>query len=151
MAGTRSTLAARTTYYSGVRMRSRLEATFAQRLDALALAWDYEPACFAGPTGQYLPDFKVQGLAFRPIDGPDRPDTGVVVEVPAYIEVKPASLLRDWPAVNAVGHRMGLVWDSVPDAELQVVFPETGDAFTIQQAWGEWFHTNPSWFSEGVR
>lgn len=53
------TTAARPTSYRGTSMRSRLEATFAQALDAAGIAWEYEPLALAGRAGQWLPDFRI--------------------------------------------------------------------------------------------
>ena len=55
---------ARTTFYNGIRMRSRLEAAYAQHLDQSEWieSWEYEPSAFASETGQYLPDFRVEWL-----------------------------------------------------------------------------------------
>jgi hypothetical protein len=53
---------ARPTLYSGVQMRSRLEASFAAHLDELGFSWEYEPICFASRKGQWLPDFKCVGV-----------------------------------------------------------------------------------------
>ena len=52
-------LTARPTIYRGIQMRSRLEAHVARWLDTHPsfLPWEYEPTCFAGIAGQYLPDF----------------------------------------------------------------------------------------------
>ncbi|MCM3882244.1 hypothetical protein [Frankia sp. R82] len=52
---------ARPTMYAGTQMRSRLEADFAGWLDRQGLKWEYEPTCFAGPDGQWLPDFRLSG------------------------------------------------------------------------------------------
>ena len=49
----------RPTTYNGIKMRSRLEAHYAQHLDAFGLSWKYEPGTFADQSGQYLPDFLV--------------------------------------------------------------------------------------------
>ena len=51
---------ARPTVYNGIQMRSRLEATYAARLDRAGLTWSYEPRAY-GAKGrrQYLPDFEV--------------------------------------------------------------------------------------------
>lgn len=54
-----ATMQARPTTYAGVKMRSRLEAGFAQWLDRAHLAWSYEPRCYASKKGQWLPDFEV--------------------------------------------------------------------------------------------
>lgn len=50
---------ARPTTYNGVKMRSRLEAAWAEQFDSMGWAWKYEPECFATADGQYLPDFLV--------------------------------------------------------------------------------------------
>ena len=55
-----STIQARPTLYNGIQMRSRLEADYASCLDRGGIDWKYEPTCFAGPDGQWLPDFKTK-------------------------------------------------------------------------------------------
>jgi hypothetical protein len=52
---------ARPTIYKGTQMRSRLEADYAGFLDRVGADWSYEPTCFAGPSGQWLPDFLERG------------------------------------------------------------------------------------------
>ena len=86
---------ARPTTYNGIRMRSRLEASFAERLDAVGAPWQYEPQCFASPEGQYLPDFVVDG---------------------EYVEIKPP--VAD---LDAAHKRMHIILASEPDAVLYVV------------------------------
>lgn len=99
---------ARPTTYKGIQMRSRLEAQFAQWLDAGAFSWDYEPQCFADETGQYLPDFLVPGVG--------------------YIEIKPT----EEHAGDAL-RRMHVILSSVPTADLQVMVPATyGDRETFR-------------------
>jgi len=121
-------LKARPTTYRGVRMRSRLEATFAQHCDAVGLAWEYEPECFADETGQYLPDFKVSSGI-----------TGDDYEY-AYVEVKPtasqAELAR--PAMQRV-------WSSDRSAMLVSFFPDTEP--TCSEAWSFRWQSPPerSW------
>lgn len=69
-------LTPRPTTYSGVKMRSRLEAAWAEQFDAFGWDWEYEPECFAAAAaGQYLPDFRVT------IPGSNAD--------PLYVEVKP--------------------------------------------------------------
>jgi hypothetical protein len=110
---------ARPTFYRGVLMRSRLEADYASALDRAEYPWEYEPCCFGGPAGQWLPDFRTDD---------------------EYVELKPAGpLFADpWPgrraldatdvldarvvAVNKMLRRMTVVWDSEPDAGLRLVF-----------------------------
>ena len=99
---------ARPTTYKGIKMRSRLEANFAQTfLDAVHPGeWDYEPECFGSELGQYLPDFLINGGW--------------------YIEVKPASLPvtpgdprhPDTSMVDEVLERMEIIWASKPTAML---------------------------------
>jgi len=70
----------RPTVYNGVKMRSRLEAGFAQWLDQLGHGWKYEPECVAHPTlGQYLPDFVITNVM----------DLWANKVRDVYIEVKP--------------------------------------------------------------
>lgn len=100
---------ARPTTYKGIQMRSRLEASFAARLDAVSARWQYEPRCFANEHGQYLPDFQllnVSGSGF-------------------YVEVKPGSLLHGDEKtvignVDAVMEKMEIIWSSEPDAALEI-------------------------------
>src|SRR5215212_8417648 len=53
---------ARPTFYRGFQMRSRLEVTVAERLDAQGLVWKYEGPAYGSEGGQYLPDFQITGL-----------------------------------------------------------------------------------------
>ncbi|MBP7631878.1 MAG: hypothetical protein KA758_15605 [Acidimicrobiales bacterium] len=53
------TLTARPTTYKGTLMRSRLEAGYAAWLDHVGFDWSYEAHCYAGPGGQWLPDFTI--------------------------------------------------------------------------------------------
>jgi hypothetical protein len=89
----------RTTLYNGIKMRSRLEASWAAYLDRLGLAWVYEPMCFANQAGQYLPDFRVSDPAAT-----------------IYLEVK--GRIAD---PDALRRRMEIVWDSDPDVYLVIV------------------------------
>jgi hypothetical protein len=61
------------TSYAGCRFRSRLEARWAVALDQLGITWQYEAQGFHLPSGNYLPDFKVDGAAgpfFIEVKGP---------------------------------------------------------------------------------
>lgn len=124
-----TTLKARPTVYKGIRMRSRLEATYAAFLDRSEDPWVYEPCCFASEAGQYLPDFRIDDL---------RPGTGEPSRW--YIEVKPAYLLAYPDKVEAVQRRMEIVWASEPDAGLLLDFPMRGERFFRVQPMDEWFH-----------
>ncbi len=51
------------TRYKNYRFRSRLEARWAVYMDAMGIAWDYEPEGFdLGDSGYYLPDFYLPKL-----------------------------------------------------------------------------------------
>lgn len=101
---------ARPTVYKGIKMRSRLEADYASALDRDSVDWDYEPTCFAGPDGQWLPDFRIGAST--------------------YVEVKSAHLivwdnreLEDvYDRVDKILHQMTVAWQSEPKATLQLVF-----------------------------
>src|ERR1035441_10336982 len=106
-----SEIKARTTMYRGIKMRSRLEADFAGFLDRSGVEWDYEKPCFAGPDGQWLPDFRLPGA-----------------EVPVYFEIKPRSLLSDEDFdVDTILERMSVAWLTDPAAILQLKFWAWGD------------------------
>jgi len=98
-------LQARPTTYRGIRMRSRLEASFAALLDRVVaempgdVRWEYEPRAFANEYGQYLPDFALYDSSLPPY----------------YIEVKP-TLEQAFRALE----RVQIIWDSEPDAYLWV-------------------------------
>lgn len=110
---------ARPTTYKGIRMRSRLEADYAADLDRQCCRWEYEPECFAGPGGQWLPDF---GSTFAAV-GP------LVI----FDEVKPVEPLMDlldspqfFDHVDAIIGRMTVAWASRPDAMLRLVLWQYG-------------------------
>lgn len=88
----------RPTTYCGIRMRSRLEAKFAARYDALGLKWEYEPQAFASEHGEYLPDFRITSASgarwYVEVKGPPIADPGLLQT------------------------RMEIVWASEPNARL---------------------------------
>jgi 5-methylcytosine-specific restriction protein A len=90
--------------YAGTLMRSRLEASFAGFFNRLMpdLCLEYEPMCFAGPGGQYLPDFR-----FRAKRGWQ------------YIEIKP-----DYESAIGALEQMEIILESEPDACLSVWMPD---------------------------
>jgi hypothetical protein len=96
---------AKPTTYAGVRMRSRLEAAYAEFVESIGGTWTYEPDCFADHTGQYLPDFWVA-----------RDDSNGW-----FIEIKPESILRDREALPKALTRMEIIWSSVPHADITLV------------------------------
>lgn len=93
-------LIARPTTYAGTSMRSRLEARYAAWLDNVGINWTYEPRCFASPEGQYLPDFRLDGVEW--LGSPRR----------VYVELKPtpAAITREVRAKAAI------VFANEPDA-----------------------------------
>jgi hypothetical protein len=93
---------ARPTIHNGIRMRSRLEASFAAHLDNVGERWQYEPECYSSAAGQYLPDFVVRG---------------------GYYEVKPT---RE-AAIGGLA-RSHVILTSKPDATLFAVWPKGWDA-----------------------
>lgn len=102
-------LKARPTVYKGIKMRSRLEAGYAQWLDSWGCKWEYEPCAFGSETGQYLPDFLLPELWISWDAEPVR----------AYVEVKPT---REH-AGQALIEQMKVIWESERDAELFVQYP----------------------------
>lgn len=111
----RTPIKARPTTYKGIQMRSRLEADYAAALDRDGEKWEYEPTCFAGPEGQWLPDFKIG------FDG-------------VYIEIKPVYLiaydgatpLDTYDRVDKILRQMSVAWLSEPNAPLQLIFWDYG-------------------------
>lgn len=67
------------THAYGCRFRSRLEARWATVLNALGIAWEYEPEGFALPSGNYLPDFYLSDarvyMEVKPVRWDDRAGT----------------------------------------------------------------------------
>jgi hypothetical protein len=103
---------ARPTRYRGVAMRSRLEATVAEWLDAHQIAWQYEPSCYAD-VGQYLPDFRIPAAGGHFAAGG--------LPRPLYVEVKPLRTDWDWAEqIGVVLARMERIWASEPHAALSV-------------------------------
>lgn len=100
-------------------MRSRLEADYAAHLDRQGWKWEYEPIVFAGPKGQWLPDFKL----LQPIEETMQP---------IYVELKPSSFLEGGVYTQRIAKvdellaRMAMAWLSEPGAAIQLVFWEWG-------------------------
>ena len=109
-------IAARPTLYKGIQMRSRLEADYAAVLDSEGEQWEYEPTCFAGPDGQWLPDFRVRKQT--------------------YIEVKSAHLLSAadgeesidvYTRIDGILDRISVAFLTDPEAVLELVFHTFGE------------------------
>lgn len=112
----------RPTIYRGIQMRSRLEADYAASLDQTGDAWEYEPQCFAGPDGQWLPDFRV-----------GKPGDYI------YIELKPTSILQEgsYNAVDKILHQMEIALLSEPKCSLRLQFWEWGKASGRAAIWSD--------------
>lgn len=102
---------ARPTTYKGINMRSRLEAAYAQHLDAFHESWEYEGRAFANESGQYLPDFTF----------PDMPHM--------FHEIKPTRAM----AYEALDD-MHVILDTEPDASLVALYPH-GDYINGNPEW----------------
>lgn len=105
---------ARPTVYNGVKMRSRLEAGFAMWLDGQEFDWEYEPQAFANEDGQYLPDFRINGVGIL----------GLTSEQSwhVYCEVKPYRPTGDY--ARALYRRMVIINSSEPDTYLLVAYKD---------------------------
>jgi hypothetical protein len=107
---------ARPTVYKGIEMRSRMEAGFAAWLDQRHFDWKYEPDCFAGPKGQYLPDFGLYGVDCQWLEAP----------ATVYVETKPLGWSEregEFDDYETLMRRMAIVWQSQPDAVLLLAQP----------------------------
>ena len=111
MAG--DTFKPRPTIYKGIKMRSRLEAGFAQWLDEDLFRWQYEPFAVADGTGQYLPDFLIENLFFA--------GWGRVVR--AVVEVKPPSFDLTSEEGARLARAMTVAHHNLPDSVLLVCQP----------------------------
>ena len=111
------TIEARPTTYKGVQMRSRLEAKVAAHFDKKGWDWEYEPVCFAGDKGQYLPDFRITYELFYSYwceeEGEENPIS--IGKFHTYIEVKPTYAM----AAKAL-EKMKVIWESENTATLEV-------------------------------
>jgi hypothetical protein len=88
-------------------MRSRLEATVAEWLDAQGLVWKYEGPAYGNQDGQYLPDFQITGLLIEGI-----PHT-------LYFDVKPPRLEHKQPGlIGRTLNKMERILASDPAARL---------------------------------
>ena len=113
------TIQARPTTYNGVKMRSRLEARWAELLDLACVPWQYEPRAYASQRGQYLPDFVVTNG-----------------RVPWFIEVKGHVEIAD---LGGVLRRMEIIQASEPDALLWLVIGDSDcPAIFVKAGSGPW-------------
>lgn len=112
-----STWKARPTTYRGIQMRSRLEASYAARLDERQVDWEYEPRAFGGRRGQYLPDFVVHETLVGDV----------------YLEIKPTV-----ESAMGVLARMEIVLESIPGAFLICVVPGVGAYQRRPEGW-RWY------------
>lgn len=85
-------------------MRSRLEAAWAEQLDAFGIEWQYEPCAYASEEGQYLPDFRIPGS-------------------PVFLEVKTQSWFACTTEDRTVlcGRMLRILRASIPNARLWIL------------------------------
>lgn len=132
------TLPARPTYYRGILMRSRLEATVAEWLDARMVKWEYEPARYHGQGSTYLPDFRLPEVL---IEG---------MPQILHLEVKPHRADRQ-PAGEWVGpllKSMEWIWQSEPEARLAVTSAHEDTFWRLPITWqspGGWSLIDGLW------
>lgn len=107
---------ARPTLYKGIRMRSRLEARYAQHLDRNGFRWEYEPDCYGDETGDYLPDFLIVGNA----SGASRHPTRLYIEIKPFLTV--ATVIDAAP-------RMERIFATHPTADLVIYAPNKDRGF----------------------
>lgn len=110
---------ARPTTYNGVKMRSRLEAAYAQQFDAFGWAWEYEPECFGSGCGQYLPDFRLTL-------NPEAPTAHTYVEVKPFIDMPTFS--RE---INRMEHYWCTIKASEPDAAAMLLVSGSSDGLAV--------------------
>jgi hypothetical protein len=104
-------------------MRSRLEATVAEWLDAQGLVWRYEGPAYGSQDGQYLPDFQVTGVLIEGVSGN------------LHLDVKPPGLEREQPGlVGRTLTTMERIWASEPAARLMVVGAHQ-DPYVMAMRW----------------
>jgi hypothetical protein len=106
-------------------MRSRLEATVAEWLDAQGLVWKYEGPAYGNQDGQYLPDFQISGLL---IEG---------VPHALYFDVKPPGKEREEPGlIGRTLNKMERILATDPAARLMVVGAHE-DPYVMPMRWRE--------------
>ena len=118
---------ARPTTYRGTKMRSRLEARFAQYLDKGDLDWVYEPRAYAGKGGQYLPDFLIR-----------EPRLNI------FVELKPDTddnKIENAERLAKLMEKMEIIWESEPEACLMLVIGNRAYVGDL----GEWTLQNYPW------
>lgn len=138
-----SAIKARPTQYKGILMRSRLEADFAGKLDAAGCTWEYEPTCFAGAGGQWLPDFHIsEGW-----------------NAPCYVELKPVYLLDAkpgespaalWARLDLIVARLEIAWETDPGLRLVLAFHEYGQAATPRAIITALGGATGGWYFRGI-
>lgn len=107
------------TTYSGVRMRSRLEARCAQALDVIGIPWAYEPFVVYVPSVRgsgYLPDFQLWPSSV----------------IPWFVEIKPTAIYgrthADPGDLSTAVEKLGRVRHSRPHATLVLWLADPRDA-----------------------
>jgi hypothetical protein len=125
-------IAARKTSYRGVLMRSRLEADYAAHLDRHGYEWEYEPIVFAGPAGQWLPDFR-----YRCRGESESPTWYVEVKPVSHLDCKPGE--NYWARLARIDEllsRMAMTWLTEPAAMLVLDWWEYGRGDSVTAVYG---------------
>lgn len=107
----------RQTFYKGVKMRSRLEATAAALFDRFGAAWQYEPMCFASEAGQYLPDFRVE------IIWASEPGAGLFILDPVEMVSWAAPYADEFGRPWTPTETSAACWEVFPDEETGDPYP----------------------------
>jgi hypothetical protein len=135
-------IAARKTSYRGVLMRSRLEADYAAHLDRRGYEWEYEPIVFAGPAGQWLPDFR-----YRARGESESPTWYVEVKPVSHLDCQPGE--NYWARIERIDEllsRMAMTWLSEPDAIVVLDWWEYGRSESTASVFG--YRSQP-WLCNG--
>jgi hypothetical protein len=105
------------TYYSGIKFRSRLEASYAKSFDDYKIRWAYEPEGYNINGTYYLPDFWMPKIrTFFEVKGPMVPGIGKAKKLNQYFNRDcPDELWWNPHYLVVVGNELG---------EIKSVWPE---------------------------
>jgi hypothetical protein len=103
--------------YRGVRFRSTLEADWAANLDALGIAWQYEPEAVQLPSGElYRPDFYLpECTTWLEVKGPHNDRLEKTFEL--------GEAARHYPECDRIDHRPEITLSAFSEDELRQYEP----------------------------
>lgn len=114
---------AKPTVWRGIEMRSGLEARWAEHLDRIGVAWEYEPQVFWLGSGKkrtgYLPDFRLTRLADTWLEVKGGHMIGIEKTRNLAAQLGPKGLVL-------VGTGVGVAWRALP----------SGGASALEIGWG---------------